>query len=236
MFLFLFYLYQICFVFQHIYIMINCMQGKIFFWSFLWFGGLSVLFTISCKNGDDSKHFQYFRNYSRTFNDMNDKHLEGARQWGIRPLTSPQDLKRMRGKMKEIKTCRLYKVDNLTHSHPYLVPRAVLLLQKIGLNFRDSLSSKGLPAYRVIVTSVLRTGESVEKLRYKNINASANSAHLFGTTFDIAYSRFKKNSFRETETDKLKSVLAEVLRDLRNRKQCYVRYEYKQGCFHITVR
>lgn len=68
------------------------------------------------------------------------------------------------------------------------------------------------------------------------MNASANSAHLFGTTFDIAYARFKKSAFRETETDKLKSVLAEVLRDLRNEKRCYVRYEYKQGCFHITVR
>ena len=38
------------------------------------------------------------------------------------------------------------------------------------------------------------------------------------------------------ETDKLKSVLAEVLQDLRKQKKCYVRYEFKQGCFHITVR
>ena len=27
-----------------------------------------------------------------------------------------------------------------------------------------------------------------------------------------------------------------VLQDLRKQKKCYVRYEFKQGCFHITVR
>lgn len=167
---------------------------------------------------------------------MNDKHLKGARRWGIQPVTSKESLKRIQGRVEEIRSCRLYVVDDLTHSQPYLVPRAVALLQTIGRNFKDSLSSKGLPAYRIIVTSALRTGESVKKLKHKNINASVNSAHLFGTTFDIAYARFKKNAFREVETDKLKSVLAEVLRDLRYRKDCYVRYEYKQGCFHITVR
>lgn len=167
---------------------------------------------------------------------MNDKHLQGARKWGIQPVGSVNELKRMKGQVEEIRSCRLYEVDELTHSQPYLVPRAVGLLQAIGRNFRDSLSAKDLPSYRIIVTSVLRTDESVKKLRKRNINASANSAHVFGTTFDVAYARFKKTGFGKTENDKLKSVLAEVLQDLRKAKQCYVRYEYKQGCFHITVR
>ena len=68
----------------------------------------------------------------------------------------------------------------------------------------------------------------------KNVNASANSAHVYGTTFDVAYARYK--GAEKEETDKLKSVLAEVLQDLRKQKKCYVRYEFKQGCFHITVR
>lgn len=197
---------------------------------------LCVLLGCGCSGDKKSDHFFYFQNYSRTFNDLNDRHLQGARRWGIRPIGSAAELKRMKAQMEEVRSCRLYEVDELTHSQPYLVPRAADLLQTIGRNFRDSLSAKNLPSYRIIVTSVLRTNESVKKLRRKNTNASANSAHIFGTTFDVAYARFKKTGFGEADNDKLKSVLAEVLRDLRNTKQCYVRYEYKQGCFHITVR
>lgn len=83
---------------------------------------------------------------------------------------------------------------------------------------------------------MLRTNESIMKLRKKNLNASANSAHMFGTTFDIAYARFRQEDSDGTSVEKLKSVLADVLHDLQRRKSCYVRYEFKQGCFHITVR
>ena len=34
----------------------------------------------------------------------------------------------------------------------------------------------------------------------------------------------------------MKQVLAEVLRDMRESKMCYVRYESSQKCFHITSR
>jgi len=59
---------------------------------------------------------------------------------------------------------------------------------------------------------------------------------MFGTTFDIAYARFRQEDSDGTSVEKLKSVLADVLHDLQRRKSCYVRYEFKQGCFHITVR
>ncbi|MEG1838585.1 MAG: DUF5715 family protein, partial [Bacteroidaceae bacterium] len=36
--------------------------------------------------------------------------------------------------------------------------------------------------------------------------------------------------------DTLKLVLSEVLRDLKKAEACYVKYELKQGCFHITAR
>lgn len=187
-----------------------------------------------CGNGKKKGEFRYFRNYQRTFNDMNDRHLKAARQWGIKPVTSDEELERQMGKLSEIESCRQYEVDKLTHSLPYLVPRAGELLETIGRNFRDSLDSKGLPSRKIIVTSVLRTSGTVKKLRKTNVNASANSAHVYGTTFDVAYARYK--GAKKEETDKLKSVLAEVLQDLRKREKCYVRYEFKQGCFHITVR
>ena len=195
---------------------------------------LCIVGVVGCGGEKRKGTFRYFRNFQRTFNDMNDRHLRAAKQWGIKPITGDADFREQKGKLTEIASCRHYEVDKLTHSIPYLVPRAEELLETIGKNFRDSLDSKGLDDRKIIVTSVLRTAGTVKQLRKNNINASANSAHVYGTTFDVAYARYK--GAEKEETDKLKSVLAEVLQDLRKQKKCYVRYEFKQGCFHITVR
>lgn len=196
--------------------------------------GLLIGLLAGCGGEKKKSEFRYFRNYQRTFNDLNDRHLKAARQWGIRPIAKEADFEGQKRKLTEISSCRYYEVDELTHSIPYLVPEAEKLLETIGRNFRDSLDQKGLPDRKIIVTSVLRTAGTIKQLRRKNINASANSAHVYGTTFDVAYARYKGAG--KEETDKLKSVLAEVLQDLRKQKKCYVRYEFKQGCFHITVR
>lgn len=198
---------------------------------------LSVVLLGSCDGKREERTpFVYFRNFQRTFNDMNGKHLAAARELGIEPLAGAEEIGDASRRLRKVESCRWYEVDKLTHSVPYLVAEAEELLETIGENFRDSLESKGLPDYRIIVTSVLRTDESVAKLRKGNINASANSAHVYGTTFDIAYARYAQESRYETTRDKLKTVLAEVLQDLRKAERCYVRYEYKQGCFHVTVR
>ena len=72
----------------------------------------------------------------------------------------------------------------------------------------------------------------------RNVNASERSVHCYGTTFDISYKRFVKideNSEDARDVD-LIAVLAEVLRDLKKAGRCYVKYEIKQACFHITAR
>ena len=135
-----------------------------------------------------------------------------------------------------------YSLDSLTHSWPYLGPRASSLLDSIGLVFLDSLESKGLNPNKIVVTSVLRTKDDVKKLRRRNGNASENSAHFYGTTFDVSWKRFRKvedtdgRPSEDVSADTLKLVLSEVLRDMREANKCYVKYELKQGCFHITVR
>ena len=133
-------------------------------------------------------------------------------------------------------------VDRLNNSIPYLVPRASVLLQDIGRSFFDSLQVKGIPLHKIIVTSVLRTKADVEKLRSKNGNATQNSCHLYGTTFDVCYNRYKTVEDpdgprrRQVRNDTLKWVLSEVLNDARKQNKCLVKYEVKQGCFHITVK
>ena len=135
-----------------------------------------------------------------------------------------------------------YHVDPLYSSIPYLVPRAAVLLQDIGQAFFDSLYVKGVPFHKLIVTSVLRTEEDVVKLRRRNGNATEKSCHLYGTTFDICYNRYKTvenpdgPARRMVRNDTLKWVLSEVLRDMREKNRCYIKYEVKQGCFHMTVR
>jgi len=135
-----------------------------------------------------------------------------------------------------------YEVRSLSSSIPYLVPRAAVLLQDIGKNFFDSLQVKQIPLHKIMVSSVLRTQEDVAKLRQHNRNATEKSCHLYGTTFDISYTKFQTVSNpaeaprRLVRDDSLKFVLSEVLRDLRNQKRCYIKHEVKQSCFHITVR
>jgi len=203
---------------------------------------------ISCKEKDMSMKMNEPRNikgvisYKRSFGDLNDTHMAAAKKIGIKPLKDREAAENLGGKVMEIKNGDFYQVDSLTHSIPFLVPKASALLDSIGANFLDSLENKGLNPNQVIVTSVLRTQDDVKKLRRVNGNASANSVHMFGTTFDISYKRFFKvedpdgRPMQDVRADTLKLVLSEVLRDLKKKDMCYVKYELKQGCFHITAR
>ncbi|MEE0621146.1 MAG: DUF5715 family protein, partial [Prevotella sp.] len=134
-----------------------------------------------------------------------------------------------------------FYTDRLHNSIPYLVPRASVLLQDIGRAFFDSLQTKGVPLHKIIVTSVLRSKKDVTHLRKRNSNATQNSCHMYGTTFDIAYNRYKTvealgERRRVVRNDTLKWILSEVLRDMRQNDRCWIKYEVHQGCFHITAK
>ena len=173
--------------------------------------------------------------YPTIFNDKNGVHLSSARKLGIKhPLKDKTEIEAVKGYLVKIKSNKHYTIDKLTHSSPYLTKGASKLLDMIGQNFLDSLKSKGIKSNKIIVTSVLRTQEDIQKLKKSgNPNASKNSAHCYGTTFDITYVRYAKTS---RNAKALKKVLGEVLRDLKKQKKCHVKYEIKQQCFHITTR
>ncbi len=174
----------------------------------------------------------------RVFNDSNHTHLAEARRIGIEPISTPAQAWKLRRPVCRIRTCDNYFVDNLTHSYPYLVPEAAELLNEIGARFIDSLTSRGGGSYRIKVTSLLRTGSTIKRLRRRNINAVSTSAHQYGTTFDISYVNFicnRSTSTNRTQQD-LKNLLGEILYELRRENRCLVKYERKQGCFHITAR
>ena len=183
-------------------------------------------------------------NYASLFNDQNGVQLKSAAQFGLKqPLKNRDAADDVKDGLVRIRSNSHYSIAKLTHSIPYLTDGAAKLLDMIGKNFLDSLESKGLNPNRIIVTSVLRTQEDIKKLQKSgNPNAVKNSAHCYATTFDITYARYDKikfKKFRRCESVKketLQKVLGEVLRDLRKEKKCYVKYEVRQRCFHITTR
>lgn len=219
---------------QHPYILLVAFALLLFLWQ-----GCT-----SCGNNYDpekavSKEIKIipFGTFSSNFNDMNPAHLKAAKTYGIPLLETRDNAAKHRSKLKKVESCDLYDVEKLTHSVPYLVPRAHKLLETICQAFADTIESRGGSGYKPIVTSVLRTQEDIKRLQKGNINASSNSAHCYGTTFDIAYSRFGRTDYNyDIPQAQVKHILAEVLRNLKRSGECYVRYEVKQGCFHITTR
>ena len=202
-------------------------------------GSFSIFFD---KNGKEVKHRIFsVPHFGNTFPDQQDVQIMAASRHGVAPVQNREEAEHSKGKLVYVGSNPFFYVDKLNNSIPYLVPRASVLLQDIGRAYFDSLQIKGIPLHKIIVTSILRTKDDVSKLRTRNGNATENSCHLYGTTFDVCYNRYKqiqteKQPRRQVQDDTLKWVFSEVLRDFREKNRCYIKYEVKQGCFHITVR
>ena len=194
------------------------------------------------KNGKEVKHRIFsVPHFGNTFPDQQDVQILAANKYGVNPVQNREEAEHSKGKLVYVGSNPFFYVDKLNNCIPYLVPRASVLLQDIGRAYFDSLQIKGIPLHKIIVTSILRTKDDVAKLRTRNGNATENSCHLYGTTFDVCYNRYKQiqtrqQPRRQVQNDTLKWVLSEVLRDMRDRNRCLVKYEVKQGCFHITVK
>ena len=176
--------------------------------------------------------------YAKLFADLNDAHVALAKQVGLPAVPQTRDELSGLSGLVEVKDNDYYVVDELRYSMPFLTKGASRELMDIAAAFSDSLKSKKLLDYKLIVSSLLRTEEDVKRLRRSgNPNASDNSAHCYGTTFDITYTRY----WREDESEEfmqpyeLTKVLGEVLRDRKKAGKCLVKYEKKEHCFHITA-
>lgn len=177
-------------------------------------------------------------NVGRAFNDSNHTHLSAAALSGIQPITDDQSAWDNGRGLRRVRSCADFYIDTLSHSYPYLTSTAANLLHEIGRRFNDSLQARGGGQYRIKVTSLLRSDRTVGRLRRVNRNATSQSAHQYGATFDISHSKFicdnpdgVRRSFEE-----LKNLLAEIVHILRNEGRLYVKYERRQACLHITAR
>lgn len=185
----------------------------------------------------------YDVNFSKEFNDLNDAQLAVAQAIGVPPVADREAAEKIKSKLVRLEDTDTYVIDSLTYSIPYLIPSAKSLLDDIGRVFQDSLSSKGLNPYKLVVTSVLRTEDDVARLRKGNINAIEVSTHSYGTTFDLSYWRYVKipdlrgRPYEDVPPEYLRAVLSQVLKDFHDTPNtCFVKYERQQNCFHVTVK
>lgn len=173
-----------------------------------------------------------------TFNDLQSKQIVSAQKLGITPLNARRDVAVYLGqseldkKLIKISSNSLYYVRELTHSVPYLVPKAETLLSDIAREFQAISGTNS----RFEVTSVLRTKEDVSKLQRRNANATPNSCHCYATTFDISYVSFKTDVLHPKSNKELREALSQAVYNMRKKGHCYVKFENKQKCYHITVR
>lgn len=215
----------------------------------LFIGGYKLSGSLSDKGADIQQyidegevnhnidHREPVRQYDRLFNDLNETQLEAARKNGLKEPITTDEAKTDR-RLQLIGPNQYYDVQKLTHSVPYLVPKAAKLLEDMGKAFQDSLFRRGYNrGHRFTVTSVLRTEETVRQLRKTNVNSTENSCHCYGTTFDISYFTYSTPKVGKTASvDKMRQILYQVAYDMQKQGRCYVKYEKQQTCLHITVR
>jgi uncharacterized protein YcbK (DUF882 family) len=176
--------------------------------------------------------------YEMAFTDVQFVQSVSAKINGVTPFAARDEFKsrcdqlKNEGKLVKVSTNSLYYVRPLYHSSPYLVPKAEVLLEYIASEFQKISNTNA----KFAVTSVLRTKEDVKKLQKVNANATTNSCHCYGTTFDISYAMFIPDLLRPKSNAELRNALSEALYKLRADSRCYVKFETKQHCYHITVR
>lgn len=179
--------------------------------------------------------YRFLGSYEKTFNDLNPIHLRVAQKLGINPAQIDYSISEGKHAMRRVESDPYLKVARLTHSEPYLIPEAYRLLRDVAADFARRIDHFNIPRHRIIVTSLTRSEAQRAQLAAVNVNAADNSAHCYGTTFDISWSKFDPVEGIEVSDAILKKHLAAILIQYRKAGRCYIKHERKQACFHITV-
>ncbi|MDA0728556.1 MAG: DUF5715 family protein [Bacteroidetes bacterium] len=135
------------------------------------------------------------------------------------------------GKLVEVKDGRGYRLADLTHSHPWLLPETYQLLKDMGNDFADALEGTPSEGAKFRVTSVTRTNQQQSKLRRRNANATGDvSTHSYGASFDIAFiDRARSNANCGTPTREMERLLT------RYQEAGVILVIPEGNCMHITL-
>lgn len=142
----------------------------------------------------------------------------------------------------------------------YLTPLTVKGLYKISEIFNRTLREKGhIPRVKFAVSSALRPVNYQDNLKKINHNASDESSHSYGISFDIFYESYQlvftayKSETRLARSilsslryrmgyltgmayaRQLQAALHETLIGMQNQKLLYAIQEKSQKCYHVTI-
>ena len=151
-----------------------------------------------------------------------DDHLMAAESFNVPIVKSFDDIEGLVATKKLVaipEEGNGYTIEKLTHSKAFLNNRAKTVLERIAT---------------ITVTSLTRSEESQASLRRVNSNAAkGESSHNYGASFDLSYTKFNnKYSYSKTHRDNLEAILKQLQDD----GKIYYIKEYRQHCFHVTVR
>lgn len=196
---------------------------------------------------------------------LNDVHVARALLLGVRALNGPViDSLVAAGRLVDLEDSTTHWIVRPRTAPAQVTPDTRALLEELGSRFQSRLVAMGLPAFRLEVTSALRTSERQEALRRTNANAAAGlSSHEFGTTVDVSYAAFAPpaelpaelwgdapeslrphlrrfadlalESVSARKSRELTAILGEVLREAQAEGLVLVIYERQQSVFHLTV-
>lgn len=194
-------------------------------------------------------------------------HLAWADSLGVQPIAGERDLNVyvQSGRLVPLVDTEFYQVRILEHSKPFIVPKLAERLDEIGRRFQARLADRGLPPYRFVITSALRTADLQSDLRSSNRNAAVGrSSHEYGASVDVVTFRFASqptaadtirmpvrdpdlgraqrslsqwtDDLGRAYWDGLFGELTRVMNEMQDERRLVVLLEEEQPVFHITVR
>ena len=197
----------------------------------------------------------------------NAAHVAAAREAGVGRVDGTETIERLvdEGRLVPLRDSIYYHIQKLDYSVPYVTPATAEALRTLGERFQARLAEAGLPRYRYVISSVLRTGENQRALRQINPNATGGvSSHEFGTTLDVVFHTYvylddpadalaptpypvldaRLEPLRVRAFDalgmrywqELQGMLGRVLIEMQNEGTFLVLLEREQPVFHITAR
>ena len=193
------------------------------------------------------------------------RHLEMADSLGLLVSTEGALDRAVRaGRLVPLVDNEYYVVRILEHSKPFVLPGLLDRLDETGRRFQAELDAAGLPPYRLVISSALRTSDLQADLGQSNRNAaSGTSSHEYGASADFVYTRYAlwpsaadtldvrtsdpalavaqrlasewANDLAGVYDDRLFGALARVMHRMQEEGRLLVLLESEQPVFHVTL-
>jgi len=177
--------------------------------------------------------------FSGQLNDYLSSYIYQSEKTGVWPSKNVAGLRKKvsRGDLVFVPQQKQLAQDTFYYSYALLTPESLELMDSISNDFNSRIKGSSVNQAKLIVTSMTRTINSVNRLLKRNRSAVKRSAHLNGNAFDFSFSRFAfYRTLTSCEKIYLQETIAQVLFDWRKRKKCWVTFEKYQECLHVVSR